>query len=170
MGSMPGNASRKEELESNLREQKALYEQLIKGASRRLGSLFASIYQLPLIGPRMLRAVARFSSFFLVKGRILGLRADNGGDPVSIVSNWMKFPSLMCVQCRVAEAGNDRVVLLWPECPIGYTRPDQAPLCRAVMEIDRMTVERMGGEMTIEETILEGAPCCKFVFTPRRRP
>ncbi len=127
------------------------------------------LYDLPLIGPSLLRGIARLSSFVLVKGRVLGLRADNGGDPVRIVSSWMKFPALMRVPCEVAEAGDDRVVLLWPECPIGYCRAGQASLCRAVMEIDRMTVKRMGGEMTIEETILEGADNCRFVFTPSSR-
>jgi hypothetical protein len=161
-------ATRKEELEHNLEELDGLYDELIKGASRKLGRLFSLLYDLPLIGPSLLRGIARLSSLVLVKGRVLGLRADNGGDPVRIVSGWMKFPALMRVPCEVAEAGDDRVVLLWTECPIGYCRAGQASLCRAVMEIDRMTVQRMGGEMTIEETILEGGTHCRFVFTPRR--
>ena len=165
---MAAGCSRKEELEGELRRLDGLYEELIKGASRRLGRLFSLIYGLPLAGPALLRGIARLSSFALVKGGVLGLRADNAGDPVRIVASWMRFPSLLRVACEVEEANDERVVLLWPECPIGYSRPDQAPLCRAVMEIDRMTVERMGGEMTIEETVLEGAPKCRFVFTPRR--
>ena len=141
----------------------------IKPASRALGSLFSLVYDLPRVGPGLMRWFARFSSFLMVKTGIMGLRCVPGGDPVEIVSRWMRFPALMCTPCMVAEAGSERVVLLWPECPVGYGRAEQASLCRAVMEIDRLTVERMGGEMTIAETVLEGASCCRYVFTPGRR-
>jgi hypothetical protein len=159
--------SKKRELETCLDGLPGLSVRIDRRAFHALGRFFSLVYHLPVAGPALLNGIARFSSFVLVKGRVLGLKADLDGDPVRIVSDWMKFPALMRVPCEVAEANDERVVLQWPECPIGYRDPAQAPLCRAVMEIDRLTVERMGGEMTVAETVLEGAPCCKFIFTRR---
>lgn len=139
---------------------------LIKPASRALGRVFSLAYNMPHIGPGLMKWFADLSSFLLVKMGIMGLRRVPGGDPVEIVTRWMKFPALMCTPCEVAEANGERVVLIWPECPVGYRGAEKASLCRAVMEIDRKTVERMGGEMTITETVPEGAPCCRYVFTP----
>ncbi len=159
---------RKKELEAHLAGLPRLPEWIDCRAFHAMGMCFALVYRLPVVGHALLRGLARMSSFVLVRGKVLGLKADPDGNPVRIVSDWMKFPALMRVPCEVAEASEERVVLHWPECPIGYHDPAQAPLCRAVMEIDQRTVERMGGEMTIAETVLEGAPCCKFIFT--RRP
>lgn len=139
---------------------------LIKPASRALGRLFSLAYGIPWAGPVLMKGFAALASFLLVKTRIMGLRRVTGGDPVEIVSRWMRFPALMCTPCEVAEASSERVVLLWPECPVGYRGAEQSGLCRAVMEIDRQTVKRMGGEMTIAATVPEGAPCCRYVFTP----
>jgi hypothetical protein len=158
---------KKGELEARMAGLPRLSERIDKRAFHAMGRLFALVYRLPVAGPALLRGLARFSSFVLVKGRVLGLQADPDGNPVRIVSQWMKFPTLMRVPCEVAEASDQRVVLQWPECPIGYRDPSQARLCRAVMEIDQRMVERLGGKMTIAETVLEGAPCCKFIFTRR---
>ncbi len=159
-----------DQLQRRLDNLRNLPPWFIKPASRALGKVFSLLYNLPRVGPGLMGGFANLSSFLMVKMGIMGLRQVPGGDPVEIVSRWMRFPALMCTPCEVAEASGERVVLLWPECPVGYGGARQAALCRAVMEIDRKTVERMGGEMTIAETMPEGAPCCKYIFTPGKGP
>ena len=155
-------------LQARIDGLRGLPPSLIKPASRALGRVFSLTYGIPRAGPALMKGFAAFASFLLVKAGIMGLRRVPGGDPVEIAFRWMRFPALMCTPCEVAEASDERVVLLWPECPVGYRGAEKAGLCRAVMEIDRKTVERMGGEMTIAETVLEGALCCRYVFTPAK--
>ncbi len=49
-------------------------------------------------------------------------------------------------------------------CPYGYKHPDQAKPCDAAMEMDRILFKLQGGELTIKETTVEGAPKCRILM------
>ena len=55
-------------------------------------------------------------------------------------------------------------------CPYGWRTPADAPLCDAVMQLERELVAGMGASLVIEETIPAGAPKCRFTLRMNRSP
>ncbi len=55
-------------------------------------------------------------------------------------------------------------------CPYGWRTPADAPLCDAVMHLERELVAGMGALLVIEETIPTGARRCRFTLRTSRSP
>ncbi len=150
-------------------ELRGLYPMAMRRVSRTLGRAFAALYGFPLLGPPALSAFARIASYLIVRLNVVGVRELRGGNASDMALAWMRMTSMLCAYCDVEEADEGRVILRWGSCLLGYERPSQNRLCRAVMEIDRRTIERLRGEMHILSTIPEGHEACRFLFTARSR-
>jgi len=159
---------RREEILRYQEELRELYPRLLRRISSKLGRAFAAVYGLPLLGPALLAAFARISSYLIVRLNVMGVNELRGGDAADMALAWMRMTAMLCAWSEVEEADEDRVILSWSGCLLGYDHPSQAGLCRAVMEIDRRTVRRLGGDMRMISTIPEGHGCCRFLFTSRR--
>ncbi len=59
---------------------------------------------------------------------------------------------------------DQEAVFYLSRCPYGWRTASDAPLCDAVMQLERELVAGMGASLTIEETIPGGAPKCRFTL------
>jgi hypothetical protein len=107
-----------------------------------------------------------FASWGIVRMRFLGVRRPLDADAVEIAASYLVMPTLLGMRYRVAEAGDDKVLIEWDECALGYRLPECLNACRAACAIDQATVSRLGGRMVVSENLLEGAPRCVFEITP----
>lgn len=155
------------ELIQRQEELKELYPRALRRVSTTLGRVFAALYHIPLLGRPLLSIFSRLSSLLIVRLNVMGVRELQGGEAPDMALAWMRMTAMLCAWSEVEEANEERVILRWRRCLLGYEHPSQAGLCRAVMEIDRATVRRLGGNMEIVSTIPEGDGCCRFLFSTR---
>ena len=79
---------------------------------------------------------------------------------------WYFFEPFM-EEVRVSD---EEAVFFLNRCPYGWRTGEDAPLCDAVMQLERELVAGMGGTLIIEETIPEGAPKCRFTLRTDAAP
>jgi len=62
-----------------------------------------------------------------------------------------------------SEVRGNAFTLELPYCPYGFTGPEHRRACDTAMDMDRVLLRRCGAELTITETIPEGAARCRMV-------
>ena len=95
-------------------------------------------------------------------------RLIEGRGPVELSMSVLRYffePFLEEVKVSEEEA-----VFYLKRCPYGWCTSEDAPLCDAVMELERELVAGIRGTLIIEETIPQGAPKCRFRLAERPRP
>ena len=113
----------------------------------------------------MANVTSRLLARLIVGKGLFGIEDRRRDDLVEIAMEWLKLSIFLRIPTEVAEASDERVVVLRPECTIGLEGPECAPLCRASMNMDMEIVRRLGGRLVVTETILEGAPRCRHIVT-----
>jgi hypothetical protein len=108
---------------------------------------------------------ARLSSYFIVEKGMCGVERGIKKDAVDIATEWLRIPTFIRMPYRIAQATDDKVVVEWDECAVGFEAPSCLPACRVACEIDVATVRRLGGRLLVTENLLEGAPRCVFEIT-----
>ena len=63
---------------------------------------------------------------------------------------------------QFSEIDGDEFILDLPYCPYGFTNNDHRRACDTAMDMDRIMLRRCGAELTISETIPEGAKRCRM--------
>jgi len=101
-------------------------------------------------------AIVRFGLFGVEKKENMSLE--------EMALNWMKLSLFFNIPTELGEVTEDRVIVLRPECTVGFEGPQHCGLCRASMNMDRRIMRKLGGKLTVTETILEGAPMCRHVL------
>jgi hypothetical protein len=111
---------------------------------------------------------ARMSSYFIVERGLCGVERGIKKDPLDIATEWLKIPTFIRMPYRIAAADDDRVLIEWDECAVGFSEPSCLAACEAACEIDVATVRRLGGRLVVTENLLKGAPRCIFEITKLR--
>jgi predicted ArsR family transcriptional regulator len=63
---------------------------------------------------------------------------------------------------QFSEIQGDAFILELPYCPYGFTGSEHRRACDTAMDMDRIMLRRCGAELTISETIPEGAARCRM--------
>jgi hypothetical protein len=63
---------------------------------------------------------------------------------------------------QFSEIQGDAFILELPSCPYGFTGSEHRRACDTAMDMDRIMLRRCGAELTISETIPEGAARCRM--------
>jgi len=63
---------------------------------------------------------------------------------------------------QFSEIEGDQFILELPYCPYGFTSSEHRRACDTAMDMDRILLRRCGAELTITQTIPEGAECCRM--------
>lgn len=157
------------ELQQRVRELDGLHDEYLRKLAFAVGR-FQQKHTNNRVGRFILaRITTRVLAYLIVEKGLFGVEKGRKGDLLDIALNWLKPSILMRIPTEIAEASDERVVVLRPECTIGLSDPSCAPLCRASMNMDMEIVRRLGGKLVVTETILEGAPKCRHVITRRER-
>lgn len=107
----------------------------------------------------------KIAAWAIVKFKFLGVeRSKKDMSAVDIAYEWLKPSTRFRCPVEVGEVSDERVVIYRPECTVGFCKSEQQPICRASMNMDMEIVRRLGGKLTVTETILEGARRCKHII------
>ncbi len=154
------------ELESRLAELDARHDDRMREFMLEFGRACGALGRRR--GTRWLleNVLSRLAAWYVVERIHRDNEKARSGDLLDIVEAWLELPILFRPPFRVVEAGRDRVVIAWDTCPLGFTG-DMLATCRASTAIDVRTVKRLGANLEVARSILEGAPDCLFVITRR---
>jgi len=106
----------------------------------------------------------RFMGFLIVERKLFGVEKARGMSLEDIALNWLKMSLFFNIPTEIGEVTEDRVEVFRPECTVGFDDPALCKICRASMNMDREIIRRLGGKLTVTETILEGAPKCRHII------
>jgi hypothetical protein len=156
---------RTEELKSLIADFDSQHDEWLRRGTLAVGR-FQMRHTNNRVGRFLLSRVAtRILARLIVKKGLFGIEDRRRDDLIEIAMEWLKLSIFLRIPTEVAEANDDRVIVLRPECTVGYQGPECAPLCRASMNMDMDIVKRLGGRLVVTETILEGAPKCRHIIT-----
>lgn len=106
----------------------------------------------------------RLLAYLIVKFKLFGVEKKDNMSLEEITLNWLKLSIFLRMPTEVGEVRKERVEILRPECTVGLDDPKYRRVCRASMNLDLAIVRRLGGKLTVTETILEGAPKCRHII------
>ena len=106
----------------------------------------------------------RLMAALIVNLKLFGVEKKDGMTVEEIALNWLKPSVFFRIPGEVGEVTEDRVEYLRPECTVGFSDPEDCKICRASMNMDMEIIRRLGGKLTVTETILEGAPKCRHII------
>lgn len=105
----------------------------------------------------------RVIAWMIVRLRVLGVGAEAPRSARDLVYDWLKLAKFFHAPVEVQSVTATQVVVCHHECTMGF-KPGQGKLCRASMNMDVQIIRRLGGKMTIEHTLAEGADHCRHVI------
>ncbi|MEW5946195.1 MAG: hypothetical protein AB1742_08360 [bacterium] len=110
------------------------------------------------------KVTTRLLASAIVKWKLFGVEKRDGMSLEEITLNWLKPSIFFRIPTEIGAVSDDRIEVLRPECTVGFDEPALCLICRASMNMDMEIVRRLGGKLTVTETILEGAPKCRHVI------
>ena len=130
----------------------------------KLGTFYEWLCKVPGIGVPLTKAMSRGMGSLIFRAPEPGGKAKDSIAGVKDYLLWsgeeMNFPFEVIEET----VGPDSFEFYVNGCPYGYTRPDQAIPCDAVMEMDRTLFKLLGSELTILESAPEGAKKCRMLL------
>lgn len=152
---------RTQELTRKLARFDADHDQWVRRMRYALGRFLGRMGRNPVSRLIIARVTTRIAAFLIVRFKVLGI--EKGKDMVDVAYQWHKLATFMKIPAEVESATADRVVLTHSECTMGFTTRD-AKVCRASMNMDKAIIRRLGGKLTVVETIAEGSPKCRHII------
>jgi len=151
----------KKELEKKLADFDKTHEEWIAKLRVFVGRFQRLVGSTPVGRFIMANVTTRIAGWLLVRFKVLGITP--GGDMIDVAYNWQKLAVFLKIPVEVESATPDRVVLLHHECTVGFTHKDDK-VCRASMNMDKAIVKKLGGKLTVVETIASGCSRCKNII------
>jgi predicted ArsR family transcriptional regulator len=131
---------------------------IIDAAMRGMGRMHVFLCRIPAIGEPLARGLSWTMAIFPWLGGVRRTRSIEETKQKLIESGeQMGFPF------QFSEIDGNEFILDLPYCPYGFTGPEHRRACDTAMDMDRIMLRRCGAELTIRETIPEGAKRCRMV-------
>jgi hypothetical protein len=159
---------RTDELRNRLEAIDARHDERMRESFFMLGKGFAALGKRRPTRWFLEHVLSRIAAWYVVERLHKDNEKARSGDPLDVAEAWLEMPILFRLPYRVAEASDERAVIAWDTCPLGFTEGLLAT-CKASTSIDVRTVERMGARLEVTENMLEGAPACLFVISRQER-
>jgi len=157
-----GTIDRKQQLEASLRAFDARHDEYIRRMSVFLGRIQRFTGGNPVGRFVMRKFTTRVAAWLIVRYRLLDIKKPASGSAYDIAVEWQKLALFMRVPIAIESATDDRVVLIHPECSVGF-RVGETPVCQASMNMDHEIVRRLGGKLTTTDTLTAGGPHCRHI-------
>lgn len=106
----------------------------------------------------------RLSARAIVGLKLFGVERKKDMTLEEIALNWLKPSLYFNIPTEIGEVTEERIIILRPECTVGFCEPEQSKICRSSMNMDMEILRLLGGKLTVTETILEGAPKCRHII------
>lgn len=110
------------------------------------------------------KITTRLSASAIVGLKLFGVERKKDMPLEEIALNWLKPSLYFNIPTEVGEVTEDRIIILRPECTVGFDEPEHSKMCRASMNMDMAIIKKLGGKLTVTETILEGAQKCRHII------
>ena len=152
----------KERLAAALAEFDARHDEFIRRFSCWVGRVQRFTGGNPVGRFIMRKVTTRLAAWAIVRYRILSIAKPASGSAVDIAAEWQKLALFMRVPIEIESADERRVVLIHPECSVGFKRGEEK-VCSASMNMDHEIVRRLGGRLITTETLTAGGGRCRHI-------
>lgn len=154
---------KKEELFSRIREYENRHNEFLRRFTLFLGRRLKKMNN-PVGRFVVAKITTKLLAFLIVRYKLFEVEKKDNPSVVEIALNWLKPSIFFRIPYEIEEVSENRVVILRPECTMGLDSPKYQKLCRASMNMDIEIIKKLGGKLTVTETILEGAKSCKHII------
>ncbi|MDP6376144.1 MAG: hypothetical protein QF921_09600 [Pseudomonadales bacterium] len=132
-------------------------QRYIDAFMRILGGIHVLLSHIPLIGEPLARGVSWCMAFLPWLGGVR--KTDSIAETKQqLIDSGQQFG----FPFRFSEIDGNEFTLELPYCPYGFTASEHRYACDTAMDMDRIMLRRCGAELTISETIPEGAERCRM--------
>ena len=133
-------------------------QKIVDATMRMMGRAHILLCRIPWIGEPLARGLSWYMAIFPWLGGVRRTESIAETKQHLIDSGeQMGFPF------QFSEIEGDQFVLDLPYCPYGFTSSEHRRACDTAMDMDRIMLRRCGAELTITETIPEGAERCRML-------
>ncbi|MBW2315148.1 MAG: hypothetical protein JRH10_13225 [Deltaproteobacteria bacterium] len=133
-------------------------QKIVDAAMRGMGRMHIFLCRIPGIGEPLARGLSWYMAIFPWLGGVRRTASiDETKQKLVESGEQMGFPF------QFHEIEGDEFILDLPYCPYGFSGPEHQDACDTAMDMDRIMLRRCGAELTIQETIPEGATRCRMV-------
>lgn len=161
---------RTEEMQQILKELEYERKVFFDDMALKTGRFFMFMSAGPLRRRIFKSLFAKIGAFFLVEKSFLGVEPGKKSSVIDVASNWLRLPSFTHMDMQISEADDERVVVVWPFCPLGFPKNEEGKrACRMSVSLDAEQIKRLGGKLIVTDTVLEGFPECRFTITCSNR-
>ncbi len=122
------------------------------------GHLHILLCKIPVIGEPIARGYSWFLAFFPWLG---GVRRTTCIEETK--QHLVNSGEQMGFPFQFSEIEGNQFTLDLPYCPYGFDSPEHERACGTAMEMDRVLLRRCGAELTVAETIPQGASRCRMI-------
>ncbi|MBN2168898.1 MAG: hypothetical protein JW738_06605 [Actinobacteria bacterium] len=129
-----------------------------KSVFHLLGSIYISLYRIPIIGNWIVRGICRFFGF---TGYLAALRRKHFDSLEDFADFFKKITGAGGIEIDISYIDNKQLEFTLKECPYGFCLPEQQDVCEAAMDMDRTLFGSYGFELTIIESIPGGSSVCR---------
>lgn len=160
---------KKNELEKHIQEYDGQHDQWLRRIMFFLGRRQAKLNN--VIGRWLVKNITtKFAAWAVIKFKLFGVERKENMSLLDIALNWLKPSIFFRIPTEIESATEERVVVLRPECTVGFCKPGHQKICRASMNMDMQIIKKLGGKLTVTETILEGAKKCRHIIEKDTKP
>jgi predicted ArsR family transcriptional regulator len=133
-------------------------QRLLDAWMRMTGRIHVLLCRIPAIGEALARGLSWFLAGFPWLGGVR--RTDSIAETKE---HLVRSGEQMGFPFEFSEIEGDRFILDLPFCPYGFTGPEHQRPCDTAMHMDHVLLRRCGAELTIAETIPNGASRCRMI-------
>lgn len=154
---------KKEELNNKINEYDRIHSEYLRKAMFFFGRKLKKLNN-PLGRFIVAKITTRLLAYLIVKFKLFGVEKKENAELIDIALNWLKPSIFFRIPYEIEEVSNERIVILRSECTVGLDDPKYSKICRASMNMDIEIIKKLGGKLTVTETILEGAKSCRHII------
>lgn len=110
------------------------------------------------------KITTRLLAYLIVRFKLFSVEKKENPKLLDIALDWLKPSIFFRIPYEIEEVSDKRIIILRPECTVGFDKPEYRKICRASMNMDIEIIKKLGGKLTVTETILEGAKKCRHII------
>lgn len=122
-----------------------------------LGYIYRLLFLLPVVGEPMVRGICRAIAFVNYNSPYGMKSCASIGE---LRKEFERLVRMADIDVRITAQDEDRLEILVPRCPYGFSGPRHAGVCDAAMDMDRKMFRYCGAELVVDECIPDGFSAC----------
>lgn len=156
----------KEELNDKIKEYDTKHNEYLRRFMLFLGRRQKALNN-PIGRLIVAKITTRLLAYLIVRFKLFGVEKKENPALIDIALDWLKPSIFFRIPYEIEEVSEKRIIILRPECTVGFDEPKHSKICRASMNMDIEIIKKLGGKLTVTETILEGSEKCRHIIEKR---